>query len=681
MPVVKLQSFHIRNYRSVNDSGRIEIADCTALVGRNESGKTNLLLALESLNPADQKLEALTFVKDFPRDRHKSAFSEDTTVVESWWTLSPDEQQQLAEILPRAKGVSEVLIGRGYKAARWVDFGPLPELTVDAEAVAQDFTKIRQSVSGGFAKVPDVAKNAITESLDALCESPPKEADSLAQWALSTAERITTLNRTSSRNNIEVPPLAKEHLYHLAAIVGVIAKDKEKIAEALKWIVEQMPVFIYLSDYPELHGHEDIPDFLRAKRGERRMEEPDRNFQRLCKVAGLDPEELQQLLSHGHEERQQLTNRAGAVVTRKIRDLWKDRQLSVRFSLDANHFDTLISDQSAGYPVEINFDDRSRGFKWFFSFYIAFAADTSGGPAENAVLLLDEPGLYLHAVAQRDLLEHFDRDFKNQIVFTTHSPFMIPVHDLSRIRTVQISQERGTEVTNDIQGDSKTLYPLQTALGYDLTQTLFVGDKNIVVEGVTDYWYLISASDYLLERGKAGLPKGLVMTPAGGAQKIPYMVAFLAAQNLKVLVLLDQEPGAQQSKEDLIKAKLIRSDNVISIGDGFEKPSGSATDIEDLLDPVVFDQLVRESYADELKKKTLNLNANIPRIVKRYEEAFRNIGLEFHKTRPARLFLRKIASKPETVFTDVACRQFSRLFGVIADRLMKRSERAARPFI
>ena len=58
-------------------------------------------------------------------------------------------------------------------------------------------------------------------------------------------------------------------------------------------------------------------------------------------------------------------------------------------------------------------DERSRGFRWFFSFYIVFAADTQGGDAEGAILLLDEPGLFLHALSQADLLRHFDNDFKN----------------------------------------------------------------------------------------------------------------------------------------------------------------------------------------------------------------------------------------------------------------------------
>jgi predicted ATP-dependent endonuclease of OLD family len=175
----------------------------------------------------------------------------------------------------------------------------------------------------------------------------------------------------------------------------------------------------------------------------------------MCKVADLSPRELHNLhAANDHETRNQLANRASAIVTTELRRLWKDRALKVRFSPDANHLDTFISDPNSVYDVEVNLDDRSRGLKWFFSFYIAFSADTKGGSAENAILLLDEPGLFLHALSQADLLRHFSADFNNQILYTTHSPFMVPTENLDAIRTVSIDQDAGTTVSNNPTGDS-----------------------------------------------------------------------------------------------------------------------------------------------------------------------------------------------------------------------------------
>ena len=207
--------------------------------------------------------------------------------------------------------------------------------------------------------------------------------------------------------------------------------------------------------------------------------------------------------------------------------------------------------------MEVNLDERSRGLKWFFSFYIAFCADTKGGAADNAVLLLDEPGLYLHALSQGDLLRHLTTDFKNQIIYTTHSPFMVPAENLDAIRTVNIDQDAGTTVTDTPTGDSRTLFPLQMALGFSLSQSLFVGRDNLIVEGVTDYWMLSSISEQLASLKKTSLPKSLTITPAGGAQKVGYMVALLASERLRVLVLLD---GRKASQGDTQRTGKIQAD-------------------------------------------------------------------------------------------------------------------------
>jgi hypothetical protein len=402
----------------------------------------------------------------------------------------------------------------------------------------------------------------------------------------------------------------------------------------------------------------------------------------MCKVAGLDPAHLHQLHeSNDHETRNQLVNRAGAIVTTELRRLWKDRALKIRFSLDANHLDTLVSDPNAIYDVEVNFDERSRGLKWFLSFYITFAADTKGGSADNAILLLDEPGLYLHALSQGDLLRHLATDFGNQIIYTTHSPFMVPTDNLDAIRTVNIDQDSGTTVSDTPTGDSRTLFPLQMALGFSLSQSLFVGSNNLVVEGVTDYWILSSISEYLHGCGRSGLPRNLIITPADGAQKIGYMTALLVSERLRVLVLFDDEKQSREEQIRLVKSKLLRDDNIIFISDGFadgQRPAES--DIEDLLDPDVYTSLITESYNTELTGKNIIPNAQIPRIVKRYERAFSDLGMEFHKTRPARLLLDRMAREPEAIVTPTAAERFERLMTEIEIRLSRNIARAGEPF-
>ena len=480
---------------------------------------------------------------------------------------------------------------------------------------------------------------------------------------------MATFRQSLASADVELTDTQDGHIEDLENLSDTIAGDEEGQKKARQWIVHNMPIFIYLDEYPEIHGHQNISAYL-TRRSQHQLTPSDINFEKMCKVAGLDPAELHALHTQDEAEtRNQLANRASAVITQEIRRLWKDRSLKIRFDTDAAHINTFVSDPNATYDVEVNLDERSRGFQWFFSFYVTFAADTRGGEAEDAILLLDEPGLYLHAKSQRDLLNHLESDFQNQIIYTTHSPFMVPTHRLESIRTVNISEDIGTAVSNDPTGDSRTLFPLQAALGYDLAQSLFVGPNNLVVEGVTDYWALSSISEHLASNGTGGLHREITITPAGGAQKIPYMVALLSSEQLNVLALLDHEKDAQSTRNELVKSKLIDARNVIFISEAFSGTPPKEADIEDLLDAAVYENLVRESYKKELASVSLSINDRIPRIARRFDDAFKKVGIEFHKTRPMRLLLKKMATEPETILTAEVVERFRLLFEAINSRL------------
>lgn len=664
---MELKSFRVRNFRSINDSGEIDVSRITALLGRNESGKSNVLRALHSLNPADG-FKALNPIKDFPRHRKLSECNDSTPVVDSTWQLSEYEQRRLAEIWPAAEGVSEVTVSRRYGDKRYVGIDA-QEAAFDLAAVKAEVRKIDAAVKAKASKLTDDAKSKLERASDAFVAAIGTGATAV-KWAESATPALAALRQALAVADTELTDAQDQKVVALEEIAEAIPGNEEAHTKARAWVVERLPKFMYLEDYPEIEGHQDIVKFLKRK-GEGQQTPADINFEKLCKVAGLSPEKLQELLqSNDQETRGQLANRAGAVVTTAIRKRWKDRELKVRFNLDAQHFDTLISDPNSVYDVEVNLDERSRGFQWFFAFYIVFAADTEDGDADGAILLLDEPGLYLHARSQGDLLRHLEDDFTNQIVYTTHSPFMVPTHQLDWVRTVNIAEEEGTTVSNDPNGDARTLFPLQAALGYDLAQSLFIGPNNLVVEGVTDFWILSAVSAYLNDQGKVGLDERLTVTPAGGAQKVHYMVALLTSEQLKVLVLFDEEKDAKATRDDLVKGKLIRSDSVVFASEAFEVPPAEA-DIEDILDPAVYEALVREAYDKELKGKKLELNSHIPRIARRFEAALGSLSIGFHKTRPTRLFLQKMASDPSSVLPTGSEGQFERLFKAINAALEK----------
>jgi energy-coupling factor transporter ATP-binding protein EcfA2 len=664
---MKLKQFRIQNYRSITDSGPIHVGQLTSLLGRNESGKSNLLRALHSLNPSDG-FRVLHKVKDFPRHRRLEECSDSTPVVATSWDLDDTDRTELGKLWARGGTATAVRIGRNYGDKRTVGFEGVSAQEFDAAAIKSKVRKIVPAVKAKAAKLDEPVRAVLEAAADTFDGDVAPSADALT-WASKAKPALAALRQAMATADAELTDTQDAYVVEMKDLADAIAGDIEGEKKARQWIIAQMPVFMYLEEYPELNGHQNIAEFLQRKeQGKQTL--ADVNFEKMCKVAGLRPEELQSLLGQKeHETRNQLANRASAVITSEIRRLWKDRPLKVRFDTDAEHINTFVSDPNATFDVEVNLNERSRGFQWFFSFYVTFAADTKGGAAEDAVLLLDEPGLYLHAKSQRDLLNHFETDFKNQILYTTHSPFMVPTHRLDTVRTVSIAEDVGTTVSNDPSGDARTLFPLQAALGYDLAQSLFIGPNNLVVEGVTDYWALSSISEYLNSNGGGGLRGDITITPAGGAQKVPYMVALLSSEHLNVLALLDHEKDAKTTRDELVKSKLISDKNVIFIADAFGSSPPKEADIEDLIDAKVYEMLVRESYAKELKGVSLKVNDKIPRIAKRFEDAFKTAGLDFHKTRPMRLLLGKMGTDPKQIVTQDVADRFRTLCEIANSRV------------
>ena len=658
-----LQSFRIQNFRSINDSGLITTEQLTAILGRNESGKSNLLLALQMLNPPEGT-EEVQAIKNYPRDRRLDECSSKTPLLETYWNLTVEERTELTNLFPRAKTVTSIKISRNYGKVRYFSFLGLTNHDFNPEDTRKTTKKLLTKIEIEFDKLDPKQEAALSTIKENVSVITPKDGMSASSWCAEVTGVLSNVRKSLVANNIETDDI--ESLVDELEEKAEALDDKAQKQQAINWLDSIIPVFIYVDDYPELNGHHNLNEY-HSRRNQNNLTTEDKNFEKLCKVSGIDPIQLISE-SQDSETRNQLVNRASAVMTKEIRRLWQDRQLKVRFNVDSQFFDTYVSDPNSTYDVEVNLNERSRGFKWFFSFYTTFFADTNNGEAENAIILLDEPGLYLHAKSQSDLLKHLDEDFDNQIIYTTHSPFLVPTKKVTLVKTVSIDESKGTTVTNDPTGDSTTLFPLQAALGYDIAQSLFIGSNNLIVEGVTDFWYLNSISDYLKSINRTGLDEKIIITPAGGAQKVSYMVSLLSSQNLNVVVLLDEERESKATRDELVGNKVIHKNNIMFVSECLDTEVDEA-DIEDLLDRDVFLGLVKSTYSEDLK-----FNENIPRVAKQAEQAFRSKKKSFVKAKPAREFIKLLGDSPEKVMTDSSLDLFENLFKLINVRI-KRSPR------
>ncbi len=666
---MRLEKFRVTNYRSVKDSGWIGVGDQTALVGRNESGKSNLLLALRSLKPPE-RLERLCVSSDFPADRSRLDYSEELDVVQTVWSFTAAEREHLATLFPRARHVTRVEIGRGFEPLRWVRFADIPAAEAPLAQAKDLFTRLG-TATGDEAVEEQTVDAGVRRALQDLESAIGRTSPDPSAWAEGVRHALADLRPPMDAHAPGLAEGARDALAEISELADQVANDTDAEHAAKDWVLQQLPTFLYLDDYAEIQGHQDLAAFLERRR-ENRPADGDVYFEKLLSVAGLDPSAVETLLHADHEARRQIANRAGAVVTRKLRELWNERALKIRFNLDGSHFNTLVSDPNSLYDVEVNLNERSRGFRWFFSFYVTFAADAKSGSTENMILLLDEPGLYLHALGQRDLLNHFKSDFPNQILYSTHSPFLVPPDDLSAVRTVTISEEEGTTVSDRPTGDEKTLFPILHSLGMEVSRGLFGEGWHLAVSELTDYWFLRAISDFVRSRSGRCLPRDLHITPAGGCARLPYMVALLSGQAPRALVLLTDEPGVLRSSSASEVAKLLPERNLVRVADALDEPLGEGAggaDVEDLIDPQLYDRFVRYCWRSELKERKLEPDASVPRVVERYARALAALDIEFNRARPARLFLRGMGKNPTSVLPKSTRERFERLFERIHERV------------
>lgn len=270
---------------------------------------------------------------------------------------------------------------------------------------------------------------------------------------------------------------------------------------------------------------------------------------------------------------------------------------------------------------------------WFFSFLVKFAHVKA--QKRPVVLLLDEPGLSLHGKAQGDLLRYFDEKLAphHQIIYSTHSPFMVAADKLTSARIVEDQVEVkgprrlpiGMKVREDIlTNDPDTLFPLQGALGYEITQTLFIGKHTLLVEGVSDILFLQALSHALKSRNRTGLDVRWTVCPSGGIGNVRAFVSLFGGNKLDITVLADQTKSDAKKIENLRKSEILKAGRVFTVADFTGK---AESDIEDLFEAELFVSLVNAAYqlpaTCALTAASLEAaDTNTLRLVKKAEAAF-----------------------------------------------------------
>ncbi len=309
--------------------------------------------------------------------------------------------------------------------------------------------------------------------------------------------------------------------------------------------------------------------------------------------------------------------------------------------------------------VEIELDQRSEGFQWLVSFFVVFFAEAADRH-KNAVLLLDEPGLSLHGLKQRDFRTTISRLAEsNQTLYTTHSPFLVGPDELDLVRVVEMTDRQiGTKVrTNVTAQDPAALLPLQEALGYDLAQSLFTEHRNLVLESLTDYWYVDAVSQLLRDANVVDLNEKIALVPASGTGKIVYWATILHAHKLKVAALLDSDMAGDQAAYQEILVHTLGNKAVLRTKDAYsgavEKPA-----VEDLLRKTLIDVAKNDLGWDVAEAATVQRERSII-------DVFASAVSDFSKYRLAKAFLRWTRDHRAADLSDNERSQWKKLIGTI----------------
>lgn len=435
----------------------------------------------------------------------------------------------------------------------------------------------------------------------------------------------------------------------------------------------------------------------------------------LITVAGLDRDvfvELQQAvrIKNGY---------AKSIVDTINKELAKSLNFPSWWSQDS-HFELFVSLYEYDLVFMIRdrtgrsygFDERSSGLKYFLSYFVQYRAHTDRQDGLPEILLMDEPDTFLSSSGQQDLLRVFasfsdPEDGKRpvQVVYVTHSPFLIDKNHSERIRVLEKGEhDEGTRVVSSAAQNHYE--PLRSAFGSFVGETTFIGTCNLVLEGASDQILLAGVSSWMGQRGVPSLDRldlnSVTLVPAGSASQVPYLVYLARGRDVEkppMIVLLDGDKAGDEARATIRKGgarrkALITADLVLQLTDPemdalkSDNPLGHVA-IEDLV-PLDIALEAADVYCKELVPDvdvpSLGLTASevfdqgtgkglLSEVERAIAEAASNPTFHLDKVAFARSVLTVLKQRPDE---DEAANQVEANFRVLLAELGRRQRKAVK---
>lgn len=677
---MRLRKFRIRAFRCIHDSGEIKVGDLASFVGRNESGKTTILEALTLLNK-DAGVSELDLCDEMTEE-----LKSELKLAEGDFELSEKETSLIRDKFPNLQDIRKVKLYRSNKH----------------EKVQYDFGEIK--ISGEASKRLNSWENFV-DRMQTFVDSMPNQIkiriDTKFLTGPAPRTRDVFMDMMAEFNN---------NIYLLASQESQIISEWKKIHQDLDNIFDNMligtsersalenfiedrlhPRFVYFSDYKKILGNIDLEEFLREVKGIRPkgleyVEEFDKaeTVMNLFYLAELDAEKLEEA-QNSPSRLIKLLHTASRKLSDRLNPAWKGDPIHVELRWNpGNILSVVISDVHKDGTVTNTglLNRRAEGFKWTFSFIVNFAAETQKAELKEAILLLDEPARNLHPAQQRgisDLLRGLAGS--NQILYATHSPFMIFDYTQGNLLVVELDKRRHlSKIYYDYwNADDQTLIPILYGLSRGLVESIvdreigFNSRPVIIVETMSDCMYLNAFDKFLKDPNLSMNPLNIV--PAYNKNSVMSLAIFYRNHGYNIFVLLDNTEESHKIAEQLQSNEFNPVQMIF-----YEIGNHPKQFLEDLLVDDDYLYAVNQTYEVKLRKegyialtKDVVTNKNKKSIIDNLNEIWKenqHLGWEkFDKEEICRYICEKIALNEADFLSDKTKDQFRGLYRLIAERI------------
>jgi len=404
-------------------------------------------------------------------------------------------------------------------------------------------------------------------------------------------------------DNLRIQLLALEFVFEGMSIDNAVKAARKEVDAAKEFyssnelaeeIFKIVPDFEMFEDFSSLLPNRiDLEDIIRANK----HAEGYKAAINFLTITGLEYSFFQQPSSR--ILKQKIENLNGE-LTLNFQDFWRQnvgKNNKIKINFELSHYDHTNPEKSGKPFIEFWIKDekerlypkqRSRGVRWFLSFFLELKATAMDKSKHNKVLLIDEPAVSLHARAQEDVLKVFD-DIKEQIqiIYTTHSPHLVDVNKLYRILAVQRAIEDDMKSETLVysarslkSATADTLSPIYSTMGARLSQQEIIKSfNNVIVRDLATYYFLKAVV------ALTGFEKECYFLPASGAESIPMMVNILMGWGIDYVIL-----NFGNSEERLVHETLMKEqyDNKIDLANKQMLFLEDFPDTEDLFSTIDF---------------------------------------------------------------------------------------------